>query len=197
MPKIVNRDHRREQLAEAAWRVIRREGMEGVSVRSVAEEAGMSLGSLRHYFATQSELLSFSMRLVTERVRKRIVSSRRSGDPRVDIESLIGEMIPLDPERLAECEVWLAFVGSTPAHPELRSLCEEVHDALYGFFRSIVDSLLALKLVKSGVDAELEAMRLHALVDGLVVHGVSRSPKATPAEIMRIVSYHLDSIMTQ
>ncbi|MDQ6422200.1 TetR family transcriptional regulator C-terminal domain-containing protein [Paenibacillus sp. LHD-117] len=191
----MNHDQRREQLAEAAWRVIRREGLEGVSVRSVAEEAGMSLGSLRHYFVTQSELLAFSMRLVSERVEKRIRNRVRSEDLRQDIEAIIRELVPLDEERLAECEVWLAFIGSTLAYPSLRALSEEVHDALYHLFREIVDALIHLKLAKPGLDAGLEAMRLHALVDGLVVHGVMRARKVTPDEITRTVAYHLDSIM--
>jgi hypothetical protein len=45
------------------------------------------------------------------------------------------------------------------------------------------------------MDAELETKRLHALVDGLVVHGVTRAQSFTPEEITRIVSYHLDSIL--
>ena len=79
MPKIVDHEARRKELAEAAWRVIRREGLEGASVRNVAKEAGMSLGSLRHYFATQSELLAFSMRMVGERVKERIKKTGNDG----------------------------------------------------------------------------------------------------------------------
>ncbi|RAV16089.1 TetR/AcrR family transcriptional regulator [Paenibacillus contaminans] len=197
MPKIVDHDQRREQLAEAAWRIIRRDGLEGVSVRRVAEEAGMSLGSLRHYFVTQSELLAFSMRLVSERVTKRMKGMALSGDPRTDMETIIGELVPLDEERLAECEVWLAFTGNSLAHPKLRLLSDEVHDSLFAFFRHIVDSAIELKLAKPGIDPKLEAMRLHALVDGLVVHGVMRPELVKPDDITRIVTYHLDALMAQ
>ncbi|MHA6481453.1 TetR/AcrR family transcriptional regulator [Paenibacillus sp. strain BS8-2] len=190
----MNHEERRKQLAEAAWRVIRREGLEGVSVRSVADEAGMSLGSLRHYFVTQSELLAFSMRLVSERVEKRIRSKTGSGDPFKDIEVIIRELVPLDEERLAECEVWLAFMGGSMAYPELRALCEEVHDALLSVFREIAYALQHLKLAKPGIDPDLEAQRLHALIDGLVVHGVTRPTKTTPDELLRVVFYHLNSI---
>ncbi|RIX50957.1 TetR family transcriptional regulator [Paenibacillus nanensis] len=195
MPKIVDHEERREQLAEAAWRVIRRDGVEGVSVRSVADEAGMSLGSLRHYFTTQSELLEFSMRLVSERVNQRIQNIRYSGNPRQDVEAIVGELVPLDEERLAECEVWLAFVGSALAHPKLRELSEEVHDSLYQGFRRIVDPLIQHGLAKPDIDAHLEAMRFHAMVDGLVVHGVIRKQLVTPEEIRRVVNYHLDRIL--
>lgn len=192
MPKIVDHDQRREQLAEAAWRVIRRDGVEGASVRSVADEAGMSLGSLRHYFTTQSELLEFSMRLVSERVNKRIQNMTYSGNPRQDIEAIISELVPLDEERLAECEVWLAFVGSALAHPKLRELSQEVHDTLYAGFRRIVDSLIQIGMARPETNAHLEAMRLHALVDGLVVHGVTRKQTMLPEDIRHVIVYHLD-----
>jgi AcrR family transcriptional regulator len=194
MPKIVDHNQRREQLAEAAWRIIRRQGLEGVTVRSVAEEAGMSLGSLRHYFVTQSELLAFSMRLVSKRVTNRIEKISWSGDPRTDMQAMIDELVPLDDERLAECEVWLAFIGSALVDPALRSLSQEVHDSLYAFFLKVVNTLIDLRLAHPGIYAEFEAKRLHALVDGLVVHRVIRKELVTPDDISRIVSYHLDCI---
>jgi AcrR family transcriptional regulator len=194
MPKIVDRDQRREQLAEAAWRIIRRQGLVGVSVRSVAEEAGMSLGSLRHYFVTQSELLAFSMRLVSDRVTKRIEKIAWSGNPRTDMMAVIDEIVPLDDERLAECEVWLAFIGSALVDPALRSLSQEVHDSLYALFLHVVNAIVNMRPARIDIDAEFEAKRLHALVDGLVVHRVIRKELVTPDDISRIVSYHLDSI---
>jgi Uncharacterized protein conserved in bacteria len=59
VPKVVDPAERRRELAEAVWRVIRRDGLEQASVRNVAREADLSMGSLRHYFATQSELMAF------------------------------------------------------------------------------------------------------------------------------------------
>ncbi len=72
MPRVVDPVARRNDLAEAVWRVIRREGLEGASVRAVAREAGLSMGSLRHYFGTQSELLIFAMRMVMDRIERRV-----------------------------------------------------------------------------------------------------------------------------
>ena len=50
MPIVVDPEERRRDLAEAVWRVVRRDGLERASVREVAREAGVSMGSLRHYF---------------------------------------------------------------------------------------------------------------------------------------------------
>ncbi|ADJ48081.1 TetR family transcriptional regulator [Amycolatopsis mediterranei S699] len=38
------------QIAEALQRLTTRAGLEGVSLRQVAAEAGMSMGSVQHYF---------------------------------------------------------------------------------------------------------------------------------------------------
>ncbi|GLI05939.1 HTH-type transcriptional regulator PksA [Paenibacillus tyrfis] len=195
MPKIVNHEERREQLAEAVWRIIRREGLEGVSVRSVASEAGMSLGSLRHYFDSQPALLAFSMRLVAERIKKRIQSLPKDGDPRENIQMLIGQIVPLDEDRLAESQIWMAFSTFALTEPDLRPLSREIHDSLRDVFRNIFETLAESQLLKPGLDTELEAKRFHALVDGLLVHGVIAPEVMRAEEIAGIISRHLDSLL--
>lgn len=195
MPRKVDHDERRNRLAEAAWRIIRREGLEAASVRNVAREAGMSLGSLRHYFASQSELLAFSMRLVSERGYSRIVTYQTTGNPRKDVECLIGELMPLDEERRAEAEVWLAFVGRAVTDPEVQALKQEVHNGLYEGFRQMMEYLNKEQLLRKSLDLELEIKVLHGLVDGLALHHVIHPEQVTPDDIVRLVAYHLDRLL--
>lgn len=194
MPKRVDHDARRRELAEAVWRVIRRKGLEGVSVRSVAREAGMSVGSLRYYFSTQSELLAFSMRLVSDRVRARLEGLELTGNVRADVEAAIAETLPLDEERLSEAVVWLAFLGKTLVDPALNQLALESHEALYRLFRMLIEALVRHGLSRPGIDVELEVRRLHALVDGLVIHGVTSPHSVTPEMIRQTIAYHLNRL---
>ncbi|MCR8641645.1 TetR family transcriptional regulator C-terminal domain-containing protein [Paenibacillus sp. N1-5-1-14] len=194
MPKIVDHDARRELLAEAAWRIIRQNGLEAVSVRSVADEAGMSLGALRHYFTTQSELLEFSMRLVADRITERIGKLAINHNPIVEIENAILQLVPIDVERLAESEVWLAFVGKALTDPTLKSLNQEMYQGLSEFSQIVIRVYRQLDVLRLHLDERLEARRLHALLDGLLVHGVTNPDNCTPDEITQIVKYHLSSI---
>ena len=50
MPKVVDHDERREDVAEAAWRVIGRDGLEGATLREISREAGFTTGVIQHYF---------------------------------------------------------------------------------------------------------------------------------------------------
>jgi AcrR family transcriptional regulator len=194
MPKIVNHDERKEKIAEATWRVIRRDGLDGVSVRRIADEMGMSLGSLRHYFNSQVELLAYSMRLISQRVKLRIQNLPYNGEPRHDIEIAIAELVPLDEERLAEAEVWLAFAGKAISDSAIRALSLEVHKELYAGFRGMIDILVLKHLAKVRIDAEIETRRLHALIDGLVLHHTTLPELINRDQLMLTVSYHLDSI---
>src|SRR5687768_18378949 len=164
MPKQVDHEERREQLAGALWRVVTRDGIEAASLRGVAAEAGWSVGSLRHYFATQSELLAFAMELVMRRVRQRLSATQDERDPRRRAALLLHELLPLDAERRAEMQVWLAFTTRSLVEPELRELRASAHAGLRGLCRTAAELL--------GAGSESDAERLHALVDGLALHAV-------------------------
>src|SRR5918997_1958569 len=112
VPRIVDAEQRRRELAEAVWRVIRRDGVPGASVRTVAREAGTSMGALRHWFATQDELLHFAMTLVIERARARAEAVAASGGPLVPrLLRVLEETLPLDDERRGQTAGW---VGAPP-----------------------------------------------------------------------------------
>jgi AcrR family transcriptional regulator len=180
VPKVVDHAQRREELAAALWRLVMREGIEAASLRRVAAEAGWSTGSLRHYFETQSELLAFAMELVVERVSVRVAIL---DDP----ELLLQQVLPLDAERRAEMQVWLAFTMRALVDPRLRRLRDEAHDALRGLCRTAVELV--------GADhPEREAERLHALIDGLALHAVIAPAVTTTERQIELLRAHLESL---
>ena len=115
MPKVVDHEARRRELAAAVWRVIAARGPEAVTIRDVAAEAGWSSGALRHYLPTREELLVFAFRLAGERATERIVAA---GD--APIARILEEAMPLDEERRQEALIWFAFVGLAPSAPGAR-----------------------------------------------------------------------------
>jgi AcrR family transcriptional regulator len=194
MPKIVDHEQRRRELGHAVWRVIRRDGVDHASVRTVAEEAGWSPGALRHYFASQSALLAFAMGLVVERIESRIATLGRATDPRQAVEPVLYELLPLDDERRAENEGWLAFTARALSDPELRVQHAEVHDALHRACASAVETLAAAGRANAGTATALQAERLHALTDGLAVHTALRPDLMAPEHIVAVVRLHLDAL---
>jgi AcrR family transcriptional regulator len=186
MPKVVDPQLRRRELAEAVWRVVRRDGLEHASVRNVAGEAGLSMGSLRHYFTSQSELMAFALRMVIDRIEQRIAALPPDRDPQQHAARVLEELLPLDDERRAENEVWLAFTARAMTDPELRTLRDEGYEKLRSGCRSLVAVLL-----HPSRDLEWETARLHALLDGLAVHAATRPDVDTPDAMRSVTAGHL------
>ena len=195
MPKVVDVDARRTELGEAVWRVILRDGLDRASVRNVAHEAGLSMGSLRHYFGSQTELLAFAMRLVTERARCRIEAlDLASLGPRRAVELVLSEVLPLDAGRRAEAEVWLALTGRALVEPTLRILRNEADNGLRELCGWSIRTLVESGQGASGLDVELETERLCAVIDGLAVHAVVRPESAAADAVTAVLARHLDSL---
>jgi AcrR family transcriptional regulator len=192
VPRTTNPEahaRRRAQLVEAVFRIVRRDGIEHVSVRKVAREAGLSMGSLRHYFATQAELLAFSLGEVERRFRSRLTELDPAAPPRKVLEQVLHQLVPLTPESRVEHEIWFAFVGKATADPALHALNTRIYDEL----RDLVRQIVAL-IQRPGLDPDLETERLYALVDGLVLHAVLRPEQWPPERITAVLSYHLDNL---
>jgi hypothetical protein len=152
------------------------------------------MGSLRHYFATQSELLCFAMQLVGDRARARVRALQPAADPRATAERLLQELVPLDDERRAESEVWLAFTGHALVDPGQRAIHQRIHDELNGACATALTLLADAGLPPANLDIRLEAARLHALLDGLAVHAVTRPEQVPPERIKAVIARHLDTL---
>ncbi|PAF28350.1 TetR/AcrR family transcriptional regulator [Paenibacillus sp. 7516] len=194
MPKIVDHDKQRLLVAEAAWRIIRRDGMEQASVRNIAEEAGISAGSMRHYFSTQSELLLYAMNLVSERVSNRIKQKSFNGSPMENMKLLLLEFMPNTDEKMAEMEVWFAFTAKSKTDPALKALANKVYDEIRQAVTTVIMYLVKLNLSRADLNEELEIERLYALVDGLSIHAVLRPDQMTSEIMESALSLHLASL---
>ncbi|CAM2932857.1 TetR/AcrR family transcriptional regulator [Prescottella defluvii] len=174
-------------------RVIRRDGIGAASVRTVADEAGMSTGSLRHFFGTQSELLLFAMDLVTRRVYDRIAGIEFSGDLRADVRVLAEQFVPLDDDRRGEMEVWQAFTVAARIDPTLAEVRDRSDLAVYHGFLGTTRALAEAGVLPASA-AEIEAMRIHALVDGLAAHGLNHPHRIGPTQIRAVLDAHFDAL---
>jgi hypothetical protein len=66
---------------------------------------------------------------------------------------------------------------------------------MYDGFIKAIHYLEACGKLKEGADERAEAMRLHALVDGLVLHHTTRPEQVTREDLISLVSAHLQSLL--
>ena len=111
MPKQVDADARRGELAAATRRVILRCGLEGATLREVAREAGWSIGVLAHYFETKDELLRYSLADPAWVMNQ---FDTIEPDGLASVRRIIERLLPLSVEMRDMWGVWMAFWVSWP-----------------------------------------------------------------------------------
>ena len=118
MPKVVDRERRRGDLARAAARVVARIGLEGVTIQAVAAEAGCSAGSIAHYFRTKDDLLVHALRAVTEPLMQVLREAPGSLHSLEGLRGLARRSLPLDAASERDWRVRLAFWTRASGPPE-------------------------------------------------------------------------------
>ncbi|UED88061.1 TetR/AcrR family transcriptional regulator [Streptomyces profundus] len=169
MPQRVDHGERRELLADALMRLAATHGLEGVSLRQVAAEAGVSTGMVQHYFRTKDEMMTFALAMVGNRIRARSEAAASSATPREFVRGVLLQILPLDDTRRLEGHVGLAFLAYAAVKPAIREGMREDAEGMRGFIARQLRAAGA-----DGIDPELAAIGLMALVDGLGMQLLSR-----------------------
>ncbi|WP_053737196.1 TetR/AcrR family transcriptional regulator [Nocardia sp. NRRL S-836] len=195
-PRVVDPVARRQHVAEAVFRVVVRDGVEQASLRNVAQEAGLAIGSIRHYFDSHDAMIVFAVEALVDSIGARIlahVETLGSGEGRPAVR-VLSEMLPLDERRRDEAVLWLAFVTATRTRPALLPQAERLYDGLRFICGKVVRRMVAEGTVAADLDVTLEAERLASLIDGLSVNGVLHPDRMTPELMVALLGRHVESL---
>ncbi|MDR7275955.1 TetR/AcrR family transcriptional regulator [Catenuloplanes atrovinosus] len=184
MPRTVDLDARRREIADALLHLVEERGMAAASMRETAAAAGVSLGAVQRCFATREEMVLFALTRINERFKARVLAAVSPATaPREAIRTLITEMLPLSGPGRADARVALAFLGVAGGDAQVRAALAVGDRGAREFFTGHLAGL-----GRTPVDAT----RLLALIDGL------RAPLLlgylSPADALAAVDAHLDEL---
>ena len=202
MPKIVDPAQRRDEVAAALWRVAYRDGWAAVSLRKIAAEAGLSLGSVQHYFDGMDDVLDHAVAGVLDVLDERLVGQLTAlVDPRhaeSTVRKVLQGMIPGATDG-AEPSVWqlqvlawLAVVGKAAQHPAMSARLSAGSSRL----AEAIAAAIRLRLPRrSPADARRAARGLLALVEGLLLQLARRD--TDPAEAAEVVARFVTAVFAR
>ena len=125
MPKLVDHEQRRDEIALVACRVVAEHGFDQATIVRIAREAGYTTGMVAHYYDTKQEIVIAALRLILRRIEQRL--TRTAGDAQPDLLTILTEALPVDEERFTECAFWTAFWGQVSADKKLKRINAWVH----------------------------------------------------------------------
>lgn len=197
MPKRVDHEVRRKQIAEALVRIAGQRGLHAVGMRDVAAEAGISLRLVQYYFQTKEKLLLYGLQHLAERFGERVVArSRAAGEnpgPRATIEALLMASLPTDEESRAFHLVYTSYAvlavtdPALAAQPFIRN-----PDAAEKVVAGLLEQAQEANLLQPDVDARLEAVGLLAMSAGLGISVLVGQRSLQSAAV--VLDHHLSRI---
>ncbi|MFD9339125.1 TetR/AcrR family transcriptional regulator [Streptomyces sp. NPDC060028] len=199
MPKRVDHEERRTQIAEALVRVAGRRGLHAVGMRDVAAEAGVSLRLVQYYFQTKEKLLFYGLQHLTDRftarVGARLAAAGPDPGPRATIEALLLASLPVDEESRTFHLLYSSYsILSVTDEALAAQPFVDNPDAAENALTGLLERAQAQGLADPGADARTEAISLLAMAATLGT-GILVGQRDS-ASAVAVLHHHLDRIFT-
>ena len=196
MPARINPEQRRQQVIEAAFRLVIADGIEGVSLRKVADESGLNIGSVRHYFNGHHDLLTAAAEEAGARMGDRLaehpIEGLRGlrGDAALDaLQALVETVMPVDDARRAEAIIVIELVMASRTMSVFRVMSERMGADLSAVMRGALE---VLELP----DPDLAAAQLVAVVGGLTMDAVTPHGDLSADRLRKVLRAHIRLLLT-
>ena len=195
MPKQVDHDRRRADIAALAVEVIQREGAGSATVRRISKEGGFSIGVITHYFRDKDELIASAFgRLADESFTALQQALDRTPRGLASLRAALEFMVPLAGER-SHPAVWLSLWSGAMHNPALA----EVHARYYARWRRILARCVADAVRRREARAPAGARDaidlLAAGVDGLWLAVMFEGKRFSAARRRRLVGMLMSSVL--
>lgn len=194
MPKIVDHEAQRVKFAEAAMRLIARHGIEGVTMRAVAAEAGLSYGSLFHYFDSKDDLLMHAVRHLTSLQTARVNEYTSQYSGLKALEHLLCDDAIVNESSRDSWTVWLTFQYKVALDTSFADLHAEMIGGWLERIRSLLTDAIAAGEISNDLDVESEAMAIWAYSSGVGQLGLLHPESVPPAFQKRLITKYLDRL---
>ncbi|MEV4754555.1 TetR/AcrR family transcriptional regulator [Micromonospora sp. NPDC049559] len=195
VPRQVDHKARRDHITEALLDIVAQRGLEAISLRTVAEQAGVSIGRIQHYFASKDDLLAYAIEYQDWLIQQRWnQQSWPEGDPtpRQALRWLMLQMIPDSSQRRREWLVGVAYLIRMIDSPKLRALYIEGLPRLLDLLAGLIRTAQETGDIAPERDPAREAELLFGIADSQgppVVLGLR-----TPQQATETIDYYLDHL---
>jgi len=197
VPRKADVEHQRAHIAHAVWRLAAR-GLERVSLREVAAEAGVSMGRVQHYFPTKDEMLLHGLQLAHQRMQARIEQrlagmGDRAGNREV-LHAVLDELLGEDPDTRQAIRVSVAYATRAVDDPRIAAILTDGDADILALAAEVIGQARDDGRARDDADPEQEARILFTLATGLgaevALHGASVTRARTT------LNYHLGRVLS-
>jgi AcrR family transcriptional regulator len=174
MPKIVDREKKRAEIAQKAVALFARKGFQATTIQDIADAAQLGKGTIYHYFRTKEEiLLVISNEILHEMERSLGAALLRLDEPEDKLAALIQESLKITEELenlyIIYTELWLTSLRSN-RYSDIVKLIKDLNDDLRKMVSRMIEDGKSKGIFVRDIDSDALAVYLVTSFDGVVFH---------------------------
>jgi len=174
MPRIVNREKKRSEIARKAIAILARRGFQATTIQNIADAAGLGKGTVYHYFNTKEEiLLTVAGEIFQELERSLGAALLRIDEPLEKLAALIEESLRVTEDVefvfIVYTELWLMNIRSR-RYGDFMGVFKCLHNDLREIVTRLLEEGKKKGLLTQDFDSDALAVYLTTSWDGVMAH---------------------------
>jgi len=159
-----------DRIVDGAITVIARDGLDALSIRRVAAEAGVAIGTVQYHYPTRAELVLAGLQRTAHRQQVRAMATPREPAILATLVTRLAWLLPHDDASREEAIVWVALAAAAARDPLVgphqRRLVEQTISAI----QALLDRAIQSGELPDNTDTTDLAERIHVVVEGYLLH---------------------------
>ncbi len=179
MPRIVDHDERRAELAAAACEAIFRIGIDNLKLTDVGDVAGCTTGTITHYFANKDELTLAALDYAWSTTQQKM--AMRLAQDETDVIGFLSQLLPISRENQVAVVVWYHYWLLGMNSPLLAEHRQHSHLAWISLLETVLIKMQQRGEIRPEIDVSAEVIGVDAIVNGIALQAIL-DPEEWPAE---------------
>jgi AcrR family transcriptional regulator len=173
MPKIVDRDKKKQEISGKAMKIFARKGFEKTTIQEIADGAGIGKGTIYEYFKTKEEIMAHAILTFFKEMETAFTADFMAiEDPREKLTNFVNSSVDMG---LLDDDIWIVFseiwyYNMRGGYRSIHNLFNEFLNKYRALITDIIDEGVAKGLFREDLDTASIAAGIGGFMDGIGLH---------------------------
>ncbi len=195
MPKIVDHEVRRDDIARAAFRVIRKKGVAKATIRDIARESGSSVGAVVHYITSKDHIFLHAAEHSSLVIRDRMERAARDHSGLEALRHVLYEGLAANDEMLGHWKVWFGFWHLSENSELIRAATHDRYNESYRRYGKLIKAAQKAGEIRADIKIADATAALICQMDGIGVHVLISGRPPSRAKLRAQIDTWIDRML--
>lgn len=192
MPKIVDHEKRKLEIAAAACDAISDIGIENVKLTDIGEKAGYTTGAITHYFSNKTEVLLAAWEYAYQDFINQ--TNKASAREPYSLINVLAKSLPISPRGRILTKVWIALTVRSLGSTTLKKNHVRYRHLWTKRIKGELQRAQSLGILDQFIDVEIEAQMIPLVITGICMRAIMNPKKWPKSRQMEFLRHYVDKL---